>query len=544
MMPYKFLDKTISFLLKNTKNVFFIAVAYAFLFYLPIIVYALHVKVYFSEYIQILIEGLTAVSLIFVIFLVASLNKRLLYTVVTVLYGLGGFSIYFFINFKQPLTYNLFRAVIHEDRDFIGDLLSRQALFLAVIAAIIGFFLLHRLEAKISDANSDDKARHLFVRSIAVLSIILLIYGHIVIGRVVVKNVLTNYQPFPLIYYALFSKNIHTGTDILPSKVDISKLHQLHHNMPDKKPLTVILIIGGSLRGDILEINGYRKYENTPKMMRIENFISFKNATSSATTTQISIPYILTRNSPPYWKKAIRETTVISIFKELGFKTAWIGMRSVSLGDRHCSSIPLEAEYLLTKSDIRDKFGSKFKDGKLYDESLIPLVMSFINENKDKNKFLVAQMQGSHWMVNLRYPGEFYKFHPECHISSVANCTPKMLENNYHNSVLYTDFVLDELITQLRDENVFLIFASDHGSYVTGRYFDAAMYENIPEKALVNIGMFVWGSQEFLTRYGNNFERIRGRANDAVSHSNIFHSLLGCLNIDSPLIRPELNLCK
>ena len=79
------------------------------------------------------------------------------------------------------------------------------------------------------------------------------------------------------------------------------------------------------MRGDINSLNGYTEYNNMPFLTSRPHLVSFPKAKSSATTTRVAIPYMLTNATPPDFEKAMNTKGIISLFKKLGFKTSWIG---------------------------------------------------------------------------------------------------------------------------------------------------------------------------------------------------------------------------
>jgi len=66
-------------------------------------------------------------------------------------------------------------------------------------------------------------------------------------------------------------------------------------------PLTVVLVVGESLRSDRLSINGYHR-STTPLMEKRRNLYSFKNVQACSTTTAGSLPCMLTDNRVNGWK--------------------------------------------------------------------------------------------------------------------------------------------------------------------------------------------------------------------------------------------------
>jgi glucan phosphoethanolaminetransferase (alkaline phosphatase superfamily) len=299
------------------------------------------------------------------------------------------------------------------------------------------------------------------------------------------------------------------------------------------------MVIGESLRGDMFYPNGKTTYDNAPNLMQLKNFISFQNATSSSTSTRLSLPYMMTRAVPTNWEQATSETSIISVFKKLGFKTAWIGAQGAfRTYDFTYGSIAMEADKTVIKSDIRKDSGQD----NIYDEYLLLYLDHFIKDNPGENLFITLHMIGSHWIFDRRYPEAYKKFKPTCNSDSPSDCNKTQLLNSYHNSLLYSDWVLRQFINRFEDKKAFLLFASDHGySLFESNYFGNA-YEGKDElREQYDIAMFAWASDKYLQEFSGNYSKLKKKSK--VSHDNLFHSLLGCINVKSDILEPNLNLC-
>ena len=285
------------------------------------------------------------------------------------------------------------------------------------------------------------------------------------------------------------------------------------------------------MRGDILQLNGNPKYQNTPLLATTQNLISFRNATASATMTMYSVPYMLTRAVPSDFNQAISETSIISVFNKLKFNTAWLGVQNLNAT---YGPIATEAKhFVLTRHS-----------GKTYDESLIPLLNNYLKKHHKQNNFIVLHLMGSHWNFEDRYTPDFKKFTPTCDQKMPGNCSIENLYNSYNNSILYTDSVLNEILKSLQNANAVVFFSSDHGSSLLddGYFGHGYQGDNIP-LAQKSIGMFVWMSDPFLETHHNYHDILKSKINHPVSHDNLFHSILGCTDIKSDLVDKKLNLC-
>ena len=109
--------------------------------------------------------------------------------------------------------------------------------------------------------------------------------------------------------------------------------------------------------------------------------------------------------------------------------------------------------------------------------------------------------------------------------------------NSYDNSILYTDYVLNELIeTVARTNRVSsVVFFSDHGENLlddNGSRFGHGGV--IPTLYVTDVPMFIWTSKKFQQQYPVMVDNIRLNRTKSVSNLYLFDTLLemGSIRID------------
>ncbi len=311
-------------------------------------------------------------------------------------------------------------------------------------------------------------------------------------------------------------------------------------------PLTVVLVLGESARGDHFSINGYEK-ETTPFIQQRKNLVNFKNTSSCGVWTRISVPCILTRATEGDKSAIYSETSLISLFRSLGFKTFWLGTQNAI--DHPLIDIIHEAD---TFNLLENK---QFLDNTVKDEELLPLMDKAL-EDQSSPTLIILHTFGSHWQYSSRYPEAFEKFKPTCamtlsrhydtatQISEIKDCSSnnEALVNSYDNSILYTDYILDQVMHRLEGKNALMMYTSDHGESLGegGRFLHG--YETAPENHIVP--MFWWASDDFIKNNPARWQSLTKKNIDPSSHDVIFHSVLDCAGISSPVIDPSLSLCR
>lgn len=102
---------------------------------------------------------------------------------------------------------------------------------------------------------------------------------------------------------------------------------------------------------------------------------------------------------------------------------------------------------------------------------------------------VVFHLIGSHGPKYYeRYPDNFRVFTPDCNRADVENCKVEEVINSYDNTVLYTDYVIFQLIEILEEHfnerDVALLYISDHGESLgeKGLYLHGTPYALAPDE--------------------------------------------------------------
>ncbi len=299
-----------------------------------------------------------------------------------------------------------------------------------------------------------------------------------------------------------------------------------------------VLVIGESARYDHFSINGYYR-DTSPLISKIKNLFSFK-ANADANITYLSVPYMLSNLPKNMINEAIYNNSFLSILTGIGINTNWIGTQSLI---KYLAGYVDETIYDEVNIAIIPGGSALFEMNDL-DAVMLPYLDNFLS--KKGKKFIVIHTSGSHWNYYARYSKDYEKFSPICASDSkvksdMTSCSKEELINIYDNSILYTDYIISEIIKRLSDKNAFLIYASDHGESLgeNGRYGHG---DTITEEQ-TSIPFIFWASNGFISDHPSLIDSIDKKRNDILSHNYIFHSSLGCMGIESKIIKEELNLC-
>ncbi|WP_222844173.1 phosphoethanolamine transferase [Saccharicrinis aurantiacus] len=289
----------------------------------------------------------------------------------------------------------------------------------------------------------------------------------------------------------------------------------------------VVLVLGESLRNDHLSFNGYDKC--TSPLLEKRRIYSFNKNRSLHTYTAASIPQILTRADSMNLQRAYNEESIISLFKRVGYNTVWLA-----------NQVPDYTYAALAKgSDIYlnlNAQNSDYSDALSTDQNILNVVDQHINGINYKKKFLILHTLGSHWYYNYRCPLDMRIFYPIINSRSFVDNSSEQMINSYDNTVYFTDYFIDEIISKLEGKNSILIYVSDHGESLgeDGKWLHATNHES-----LYNAACFIWMSDRYIRRYGLNPHQNTSKRTNT---SSIFHTLLQAGGIQSNILEMNKSL--
>ena len=185
--------------------------------------------------------------------------------------------------------------------------------------------------------------------------------------------------------------------------------------------------------------------------------------------------------------------------------------------------------------------------GECYDEVLLQDLQAYLDQQQG-DSVVVLHMKGSHGpSYYKRYPREFERFGPVCDNNQLERCTRESIVSAYDNSIVYTDYVLGQTIDLLKRNaerfDTAMLYVSDHGESLgeNGIYLHGLPYAMAP-KEQTSIPMVLWISKNMQSRQKLDVQCLREQRGASLSHDNLFHSILGLMNIQTSVYRPELDL--
>ncbi|MDR0378611.1 MAG: phosphoethanolamine--lipid A transferase [Candidatus Accumulibacter sp.] len=296
----------------------------------------------------------------------------------------------------------------------------------------------------------------------------------------------------------------------------------------DPHKTVLIMIVGETARSENFSLNGYERNTN-PKFAR-QDVISFANVASCGTSTAVSVPCMFSHTDRKYFDVTNARYTenFLDIAQNAGYDILWLDNDDGCKGV--CSRVP-------NQDMMRSRDSDKFCDGdSCFDEVLIGGLEEYLTK-ATKDTLVILHTMGSHGpSYYRRYPREFKVFTPTCDTAQIQNCSREEIINTYDNTILYTDHVVSEAIDVLKrfpDFESGLLYVSDHGESLgeNNIYLHGIPYAIAP-KEQTRVPMILWMSENMKKYDHVDYACMKEKAKTGrYSHDNLFHSLMGLLEI-------------
>jgi glucan phosphoethanolaminetransferase (alkaline phosphatase superfamily) len=291
-----------------------------------------------------------------------------------------------------------------------------------------------------------------------------------------------------------------------------------------------VFVMGESARYTNFGINGYER-NTTPfldSLKKAGKLLVFSDVFSSGNLTNNTLPFLMTRATVLEKQIANEEKSLITLFREAGFKTYVLSNQGE--GEPFLRQLALEADYgFMNKSDAG--FDEK------YDGLLLPRIDSILNE-KEKKKCLFLFTLGSHYKYNYRYPPRFEKFEPTIAKTffayEIVEKNKALFLNAYDNSVLYTDYFIHEIIKRVENQNCksSLFYISDHGENIFDTQEVNLGHGTInPTNQELHVPMFIWFSDSYLQISDSIIINLKNNLNKKINSTHVFHTFANIAGI-------------
>lgn len=296
-----------------------------------------------------------------------------------------------------------------------------------------------------------------------------------------------------------------------------------------RKPVLFVIVVGETVRAANWGLNARADgRQTTPELARLD-VINFRDVSSCGTNTEVSVPCLFSAQGRRHYDEdAIRGSeSLLHVLARAGFRVVWRDNQSGCKGV--CDGLEVQRP-----GDEGDP--KRCDRERCLDEVLLEDAGQLLADTRG-NLVLVLHQLGNHGPAYFsRYPDRFRRFTPTCDTADLSQCSRQQIANSYDNAVLYTDHFLARTIDFLERQQArydpAMIYVSDHGESLgeRGLFLHGMPYAIAPQEQ-TRVPMTMWFSAGFAQSFGLDTTCLRRHAAEPVAHDNLFHSVLGVLDV-------------
>lgn len=302
-----------------------------------------------------------------------------------------------------------------------------------------------------------------------------------------------------------------------------------------------VVVIGESLNKNHMSLYGY--YRNTtPNLNQLEkngDIIKLNNAFSCHTHTLEVLTKALSYSSQYNSVNYYESPTIIDVFNKAGFKTYWLS-NQVKYGgwDSPVSAIAERAH----KSIFINKNMGEVTATNSYDIALEKQLKQIIDKGIEQNTVVFVHLMGNHGAYKDRYPNNFNIYKDTLHTFNVGNKNFWHSNiNEYDNSVIYNDFVVNQLIKQVKKykSTSALIYFADHAEDVLdNKGHNSGQFSY----SMVQVPFIFYFNNKYKTQYPNQYKNINKNINKVFTNDLLFDMLVGLTHVKTNFYTPTADL--
>ena len=487
---------------------------------------------------QLYMVVLALYQFLLLLFLMALLTMHKWYKhVLVIFYLLAAFSAYFADSYGVIIDKDmLINAAETNVTEAIGLLSWRALIYFAVLFAVPVFFL-YKIE--ISQQSAFKRISH--HSALAILSLVTIAVTFFASSAFSTsffreqKQIRVYSSPLSALYatYQIANRTFFNGAQLFTKIGEDAAIHP-----PSNDRELIILVVGETARADRFSLNGYSR--NTNPLLSKESIVSFTNVASCGTSTAISVPCMFSMDGKDKFdlSKFKHKENLLDVIGKTGINILWRDNNSSSKGvaDR------------FAYEDFRTSKSNPVCDPECRDIGMLKGLDEHISKQKKGDIVIVLHQMGSHGpSYHERVPEAFQKFKPVCKTNQLDKCTNEEISNAYNNTILYTDYFLSEVIKFLKKYDdrfeTSMLYVSDHGESLgeSGMYLHGMPYSLSP-KAVTNVPLILWFGKELIKTQNLDMDLLRRQRNKEISHDEVFHTVLGILEIQTNIYKKEKDL--
>lgn len=291
-----------------------------------------------------------------------------------------------------------------------------------------------------------------------------------------------------------------------------------------------VLVIGEASRAASWQMYGYDRKTN-PLLSKRDDIILYRQITTQSNTTHKSVPMILSSIHTSQHEELYCRTGLLAMFNEAGFTTCFISNQ--------------QPQGAMIDHMANDANFTIYLDAPHYDAQLAEAMRKALAEDCSQKILFVLHTYGSHYSYRQRYPREFAVFLPDDDVA-IEKANVDRIRNAYDNSIIYTDYILNEIISTLESYPEIcsaMLYCADHGEDLfdtdEGRFLHATPTVTYYQ---LHVASFAWFSDKYKLLFEEKAEAALYNKNVPATTYSVFHTVADMASIASPYIDFEASL--
>ena len=484
-----------------------------------------------------------AIIALHTILLCVLLNRWTVKPLLIVLLLTSAAAAYFMSAYTVYFDADMLRNILHTDGKESHELVSLHALPSIFVYGVLPSWMVWRLRLK-----PRPLLRGLLIRFVTIVLAIVVTAAALMASFQGISALMRNHREL---------RYLVTPGNYLVSLVQVARDAEVDHNRPRapigmqakvvgrpaaERPRLLVLVVGETVRAQDWGLDGYAR-QTTPQLAALARTpagpINFTHVMACGSSTEISLPCMFSPWGRAHYDKdrIDHSQSLLHVLEHAGIRTLWRDNQTGCKGV--CEGLAFESFEHGSVPDVCTAEGC-------LDEAMLHGLAERIAVNPGDQVVVLHQLGNHGPAYYTRYPAAFRQFTPVCETSDLDRCNRDEIVNAYDNAVLYTDDFLARTIRFLGEQSgrdTALIYLSDHGESLgeDGLYLHGVPYAIAPDTQ-THVPMLMWLSPGFSAARNIDTACLKARSGDNVSQDNLFHSVLGLMQVRTPEYDATLDL--
>jgi heptose-I-phosphate ethanolaminephosphotransferase len=330
--------------------------------------------------------------------------------------------------------------------------------------------------------------------------------------------------------YVVYQNEKEKFIEIANQKIEFKILERKY---PHEEIETHVIVIGESTSKHHMGLYEYGRKTN-PKLSQRE-LVVFNHAKSPNAHTVPALEKVLTFKNRIHPNLGMENGSIIDLANQAGYETYWISNQAFS--GEHETPISVIASKANHKV-----YTNAIGTTPILDEALIEPYTNALSFTK--SKVIFVHLMGTHLSYKQRYSDAYDVFKDDFNLANMHWNEPQQtFINQYDNAVLYNDYVVNELLTELKKTNTISTFTyfSDHGDEVYDYRNFHGHSDVLLSKYMYDVPLLLWFSDTYKLKQSEQLTFLIYSPTSIFNTENLIHLWSDFLDAYTEYYQSELS---